>query len=690
MQITSNISSAVKGDELFTKNLLNSKFPKSHTHEANALVGQKLSMPAFKQMSGEMLGISYVKVVVEVKSKTIHFMNDHKFKLHAKYMARDVLKISEDELGHRIDEINKTFYYGSKREYYLGIVALNQGHKSSFFTLETVEVDDMNIDMLTSFYKIVRENIPFEYPLYLRPANHYQEEIIADIPKKDLPRVFTYEVMQTRSYIPLNVGQAKGRIRYFSSADEYDSNRGNLKWFDIIVMKKVPDNIPRLSGIINAAHTTPLSHTNVLACGWQIPNAIQIGIEDLIKQEQLNGEWVHYTVDKDARNLELRKIDALVCDQVPPWKHMQVVLDPPDAGKLIVSPLNDLRMDNSRLHGTKAANLGEVNHLLKHQSKKVLGFYSMARAPRPHLLDYLKQRLIDTGVALGDANDDLTEQCFTFLKKTISVPRGLSLPFAFQRKFLESSPQIQQIIGKLKMALELDAHEIEPLCIKLQQLIIQTKIPQSMKKKIVDVVKKELPGIESFVVRSSSNAEDLQHFSAAGIYESYNHITDWNHLFKSIKAVWASLVSPRSVRLRQDVNISLDDCYMGVIIQEEVQGDLGGVMVTTNPMNPKKDFRNVCINASTKSAVEIVEGIECSYQILFNVVEGQGRTIGRDNSGGDLTRSQIKLLSRLALAGKLLESHFCPDQNYTLPVDIEWAINGDIIYLLQIRPYSFE
>jgi phosphoenolpyruvate synthase/pyruvate phosphate dikinase len=190
------------------------------------------------------------------------------------------------------------------------------------------------------------------------------------------------------------------------------------------------------------------------------------------------------------------------------------------------------------------------------------------------------------------------------------------------------------------------------------------------------------------VIRSSSNAEDLKDFSAAGIYESLNHITTADKIFESIKEVWASLVSPRSVRLRQEVGISLDDCYMGVIIQEEVESDMGGVLVTANPSNPTADFRNVYINVSDRSAVEIVSGATQPYQYLYNTVEGGGRTLAVGTAGHDLDDRKHDVLQRLAFCGRLLQSHFAQDYSFSTPADIEWAAKGDQIYILQLRPYN--
>jgi phosphoenolpyruvate synthase/pyruvate phosphate dikinase len=124
------------------------------------------------------------------------------------------------------------------------------------------------------------------------------------------------------------------------------------------------------------------------------------------------------------------------------------------------------------------------------------------------------------------------------------------------------------------------------------------------------------------------------------------------------------------------------------VVQEEVPAQLGGVLVTTNPMNRSGDFRNVFVNASSHSAVNVVQGSELPYQYLYNVVEGGGRTVSLGDSGQELPENQRKVLQELALCGRLLQSHFSPDYTFSAPVDIEWVLGDEGLFLLQLRPYA--
>ncbi len=648
-----------------------------------AVIGERLSLQAFHQLSGVMGGYPFVKVVVERATQRIHFINNSQYSFHADYIAEVILGQPREVIRKSIDEFNRQVYLAPDRQFYLGILSYHLRGPESFFALETVEIDNMNQAMLRQFYGVVSRNLDQAAPLFFKPANHEQESIVAEIPTVDLPRIYNHELFASSDFVALNGGEARGRLRVFDSLADFRQQASTLEWYDIIVMRRVPDEIPRVAGLINAEHTTPLSHTNVLACGWQIPNAVQLGAIEDIRQRELDRRWVIYRVDAKAGRLQLDPMEPTPEDFArPAWSIQRIRLEEPATTNVLVAPLEDLRISDRCKYGTKAANLGELRHVLQHGSQRLLGFYRIPRPPRANLLCYLREYF-----AVPEGGDLQAAAC-QFIESRLIIPRGIAIPFALQQEFLEASPRIQQAIGKLKMALVLNASEVDSLCVELQTLIRQTRVPDRIRDAIDEQMAMHLSGISSFVVRSSSNAEDLPNFSAAGIYESINHVTTAEKIFDSIKEVWSSLVSPRSVRLRHQVGISLDDSYMGVIVQEEVTADMGGVMVTTNPMNQTHDFRNVYINASTRSVNAVVDGSDLPYQYLYNTVEGGGRTISLGSQKQDLDKPQKRVLQDLAIAGRLLQSHFAQDYTFSTPADIEWAARGNDIYLLQLRPYA--
>ncbi len=629
-----------------------------------------------------MAGYPFVKVVIDTQTKAIHFVNNARYQFHVDYVGEQIMKADLAELLAKIDDFNRSVYFDPARRFYLGIIALHARQENPFFTLETVEVDTMDAAMLRFFYDFVKKNLDPGLPLLFKPANHLQESFITEIDPADIPRIYSHEIFASAKFIALNKGKTTGRLRYFAGEEAYRAQAAGIEWHDILVMDRVPDDIPRVAGIINARHTTPLSHTNVLANGWQIPNAIQIGIEEKIAKEGLDNQWVRYEVDSDSGSVVLEKTaKPAEAGSRPAWRAELVKMDMPETVHTPIEQLKNLRLTDRFRYGTKAANLGELNWIVKKGSPRLLGFYQISRPPRENLLPYLAA-LLDV-----KPSANLEKAAWDFLKNGIKIPRGIAIPFSIQQDFLQSSPRIQQQIGKLKMALELRSKTVEALCLELQKIIVSTRISNKQRDYIDSQIVKHLGGVSSFVVRSSSNAEDLENFSAAGIYESINQVTTADRVFDSIRSVWASLVSPRSVRLRDEAGISLDDSYMGVIVQEEVTSDMGGVMITKNPAE-RADFRNIYINVSSKSVVSVVQGTDLPFQFLYNTVEGGGRTISLGSAKEDLDARKKALLTRLALTGRLLQSHFAQDYTFNTPLDIEWAAKGDDLYILQARPYA--
>jgi len=650
--------------------------------ELHFLKNEKLTKIYFDQFSGILANIPFVKFVIDRENgNQIYFLNDKFYHLHALFAIDHLLDTDRDEFLKNIDQFNAINYHHDHRRFYFGTIGRIKKEAKSIYILETQEIDTMGKELISDFFEIVRSYLDSSLELFFKPANHFQESAMKEISVKAIPRVLTSEIYATSNFIALNRGKSEGRLRLFYSEADFLKNQSSIEWFDIVVMKKVPDDVPRVSGIINAEFTTPLSHTNVLASGWKIPNCIQKDIFLKIESEELNNSWVRYEVSNEVSHAIIEKIQKPEHLHKPTWAMQTIVLENPDIDDQKILALDDLRMTDRYKFGTKAANLGEMKYILKHGSSRFLGFYQIKRPPRENLIPHLQKFINNTSVSqlVDDVND--------FVSKNVFVPRGIALPFSLQRKFLETSPQIQQGIGKLKMALELNAHEIDALCVSLQSMIMKTRIPDSMRAEIDRMIIQEMAGVSKFVVRSSSNAEDLENFSAAGIYESVNHLKTSEEIFEAIKTVWASLLSARSVRLRNQSGISLDQSYMGVIIQEELNSQMGGVMVTTNPMD-KNDFRNIYINVSLKSVIHIVSGAELPLQYLYNTVESGGYTLSLGSATEDLPLEKRQMLQKMAFIGRLFQSHFSSDYTFSGPVDIEWLVNNEGIQFLQLRPYS--
>ncbi|GCD41946.1 PEP/pyruvate-binding domain-containing protein [Streptomyces paromomycinus] len=651
------------------------------------VVGENLSLPLFRTLSGALAGHPYLKVVVDRAEATWHLLDTAAHPFHVNYIATRVLGMSLDELDSALDEFNASVYMDPGRRFLLGVLSLHtdedrEGRERTFLVLETTEADTMHGELLEFFYTFVRERVDGRLPLLLKPANHGQEEALASVSEQRVPRILGHELFGSRVRMPLNTGEATGRLRCFETVAEYEAAAGGLGWSDIVAMPCLPDGVRRVAGFINTAPITPLSHTNVLASGWGIPNAIVRDLEQLVEKDGLDGAWVRYRVRADEITLE--RLEEAPELRAPAWHQQRIRLEPPLLEDTPVLSLHRLRNADRDRYGTKAANLGELHHVLDSRTADLTAFYGRPRPPRKNLYGHLAARL---GLDAPSAAE-LRAAASSFVAGTVAAPEGVALPFSLLHRFLTSSPALQQGIGKLKMALELDAMDVlDPLCLQIQHLIRHTALPDAVAGEITRSFPGPLAAGGRLVVRSSSNAEDLPGFSAAGVYDSVTTVRGTGELLDAVRQVWASLLSPRSVRLRHQVGISLDDTYMGVIIQEYVPAALGGVLVTCDPTR-REDFRNVYLNCSPGSPEQVVEGEVLPQQYLYNTVEGGGRTVALGSWSEGLPAATRARLADLSLTGRLLQSHFSAPE-VDGPLDIEWLLTdqGDF-RLVQIRPYA--
>src|SRR6185295_13427264 len=78
---------------------------------------------------------------------------------------------------------------------------------------------------------------------------------------------------------------------------------------EILVLDEVPLQLPPVAGVITSQPSTPLSHINLLAKGWNIPNAYIKNAQALLKQ--YDGWWVEFEVRHDNYSIKRADLDQL-------------------------------------------------------------------------------------------------------------------------------------------------------------------------------------------------------------------------------------------------------------------------------------------------------------------------------------------------------------------------------------------
>lgn len=191
-------------------------------------------------------------------------------------------------------------------------------------------------------------------------------------------------------------------------------------------------------------------------------------------------------------------------------------------------------------------------------------------------------------------------------------------------------------------------------------------------------------------VRSSAASEDTAHASAAGQHETVLAAHGVNEVAGAIRVCWASLYSPRAIEYRRTANLP----KMAVLIQRHVDAEVSGVMFT--PPDPGGATE---IEASWGLGPSVVGGTVTPDAFRVNADGSVNRTISDKRTRLDRHRTQLitrdvppdsqnqpTLDDPAAIGLARLGQKAAEVLGGAL--DIEWAIAGGRVWLLQARPVT--
>jgi pyruvate,water dikinase len=263
--------------------------------------------------------------------------------------------------------------------------------------------------------------------------------------------------------------------------------------------------------------------------------------------------------------------------------------------------------------------------------------------------------------------------------------------------------------------------ELQQAAKGMQQLILDAKMSSALVEKIIDYYD-YLPTKERKIlhkhnknaiieklkttyspplvaIRSSATAEDLPNASFAGQQETYLNIKGENHLIRKIQECWASLFTERALYYRYQQGFDHLKVGLAAVVQRMVESDKSGIAFSIDPLT--NDKSTVTIEAILGLGEYIVQGkvtpdhyevdkktfditkSEVKYQDSMYVKKGNGNIeIKLDKKHGNVKKLKDTEILHLAHLVKRIEKH------YFFPQDIEWAINGEDIFIVQARPIT--
>ncbi|MGE7305137.1 PEP/pyruvate-binding domain-containing protein [Priestia megaterium] len=238
-------------------------------------------------------------------------------------------------------------------------------------------------------------------------------------------------------------------------------------------------------------------------------------------------------------------------------------------------------------------------------------------------------------------------------------------------------------------------NEINRQTDNIHERILQGEIPIEIESDLIEAFRNLKGSYTSVAVRSSSSAEDLEGASFAGQYETYLNVKSPEDFSSKVKACWASFFTERVEQYTQNMYADFDEISMAVVVQGLIESEVSGVIFSQNPVT--HNTKEMMINASYGLGEAIVSGIVTPdvylvNKLTFEIEKEKGlkevkiiplaegveeiETTEDEQQRFCLTDEKIIELGEITKEVEALYQH---------PVDIEFGIQDNKVYLLQAR-----
>ena len=518
--------------------------------------------------------------------------------------------------------------------------------------------------LLAAGMPLLDDNLALHIPNY-RLAS-YQSELPL-LRQSRIPLMFDEDIHPGTSFLPMNPAVGYGWLRVIEQGERPHPR-------DIAIYEALPNELPRVAGIITTVPQTPLSHVNLRAVQDAVPNAF---IQDALDNDTIDGlldSYVRYEVTESGWSLRAashEEVDAHYAALRPATAQVPRR----DLSVTEITPLSDIGFEDWDAFGVKAANVAELAKLGFPDGTVPDGF----AIPFYFYDRFMNEAVLgeETVFGKGSAPDE----------EKITLPAGTEL-----------SEVVTEILAHPEFQADFDIQD--EMLDDLRDAIEDAETPQWIIDAIVAMnteFDSKFPGGQNRRYRSSTNNEDLPGFSGAGLYDSKSQkpSEDEEDLAKSLKEVYASLWNLRAFVERDFHRIDHQSAAMGILVHPSYQDELAnGVAVSFDPIRGYDGYYYL----NTQLGEDLVTNPEAysePEEILLHPSGNQYEILATSNQvePGELLLTDAQLRQ---LGGHLevIHDHFKllydPAPGDPFAIEIEFKItSSDILAIKQARPWVF-
>lgn len=454
----------------------------------------------------------------------------------------------------------------------------------------------------------------------------------------------------------LNPGLAIGKLRIVT--DEDLSHKVTLSRDEVVVLPQTVSELPPVAGVLTYGEGNLLSHVQMLARNFGIPNVALTTTNPSLFQK-MEGQDVVLIVGTDSSVMlqSLKSIsedirELLTTSQAKP-QLAQLEVPSPDLSIDTPIAISELHKELSgKIVGPKAANLGELNRLFPGRVAPALA--------------------LPFGVYAKHVNINQVS-AKTRIKDTFEKYRNNGFD---EQELIQHIESIRTDITKIKISSNLQAQLI-PM---MQSLFGE-------------------PGSYGLFIRSDTNVEDLPGFTGAGLSETVANVVGLDMQMATIPRVWSSVLSPRAIAWRSNLLKKPEEVYASVLLMKSVAAEKSGVLVTSDLFAKGQGITVSTAwgvgGAVSGEAAETIVLLEDGTELLVSeaktpyqrqLASQGGITWLPAADGAVLTADEKQQLLGLSIEVNAKYQSVRGPNNQLLPWDIEFGfVNGELT-LFQIRP----
>ncbi len=618
---------------------------------------------ASEPLSASIPGARSVKTAVDRDSDgALTFQNSVRYPIHWEFLSEHRSAAQGFPRVVSLSEFNRSEYYSSSRRFVLGSLTHYEGPNR--WTYEVSPYDTADAAMIRDAFERVAANSFMGGELYFHPTSLNVESVAAELPD-DVRIITTDQIFEGVEFQALNVAESIGRLRILRASE---LETAYVSFEDIVVLDNVPNDISVTRGIITSEFQTPLSHINVLSQNRGTPNmALRNAVTDP-QLVELEGEWVRLRVgltDYDVERVDQAEADAW-------WEANR-----PDA----------VQVPGADLGVTELRNVGEI----------------IAQSAAP---DQFLALIKEATRAFGGKAANYAALAHV---PGLRVPPAFAIPIYYFRQFMQENGFDERVgvwvddpslpfwndpaLRDAELELLRDDMRIAPVNPDFERLLMEK-------------LATDYPGVR-MRFRSSTNAEDLDGFTGAGLYTSRSGEPDdpTSPVLDAVRRVWSSVWSFRAFEERRYRSIDHQAVGMALLVHRSFpEEEANGVALTNNPFDRAglEPAFYVNVQAGEFSVVQPEPGTTTDEFLHYFDLQGQPVSyLSQSNkvAAGErvLSPEQVQELG-LALDG--IRSYFRPAyapelgaQNQWWAMDVEFKFDAEageapVLFVKQARPFG--